>query len=127
MSTQVGWLPRGEPLACAAVAGCGSVRSRLVADAATRLRAGAALRAIADSEWVVFLGETVDLPWADGAVYLGWEGGLLVPTAVHPTASPDLLRRAIGRPRDEVVVLLPGAILHAPRPAGIADLAALGS
>lgn len=127
MSTRLGWRPRNEPLTCAAVAGCGPVRIRLVADAADRLRAGAALRAIADSAWAVFLGETVDLPWADGAVYLGWEGGLLVPTAVRPTAPPDLLRRAIGRPRDELVVLLPGSILHASQPTGIADLAALGS
>jgi hypothetical protein len=125
MRTRLQWRPRVEPLLPAAVAATGSGRDRLSADAVDRIQAGAALRAIADTEWIVFLGGPGDLPWADGAIYLGWDGGLLVHTALEPSIPADLLRRALDRPADEIIAVLPGAILSGQRPTRAADVTSL--
>ncbi|MBN9618353.1 MAG: hypothetical protein J0H43_01245, partial [Actinobacteria bacterium] len=60
------------------------------------------------------LGELSDLPWADGVTYLGWDGGLLLPTLLAPSFPSDLLRRALHSEPDELIVVLPQTVLRAP-------------
>jgi hypothetical protein len=95
---------------------------------AKRLAAGAELRVCASRCWLLVLGDPADLPWADDVCYLGWDGGMLVPTtrACHPPA--DLLRAAFlsQRPSDrELVVLLGSDVLVTARPVRLADPARL--
>ena len=79
------------------------------------------LTATAFADWAVVEGP--DLPWVDGALYLGKLPGaadVLVPVHQHPELDPDLVRRAArsvlsGRraerialiPQSEGVVVLP--------------------
>lgn len=71
------------------------------------------LRGAAADHALVVLGEAADLPWVDGAVYLGKDvkaGSLLVPTNVAPSVPMDALERALaGRFADIAapVVVLP--------------------
>jgi MoxR-vWA-beta-propeller ternary system protein len=115
------WLRREPPLACAAVAGSGAVAERLRLAAADRVAAGARLRACADAECVVVLGDTGDLPWADGAVFLGWDSGVLVPTTLVPSVPADLLRRAVCGTSADLVAVMPGCVLVSSVPVRAAD------
>ena len=96
------WARREPPLHPAAVAGGADLRAVTV----RRLREGAGLRVAFGREWTLVVGE--DLPWADGATYLGWDDGLLVPTTLAPSTPAGLLRHAL--PAD-VLAVLPGAVL----------------
>jgi hypothetical protein len=115
------WLPREPPLACAAVAAVDQAGERLRQAAAGRLAAGGRLRAAANDEWVIVLGDPVDLPWIEGALYLGWASGVLVPTTLAPSVPADLLRRSVTRDVGDLVVMVPGAVLVSPMPVRPAD------
>jgi len=106
------WTRREPPLAPAAVAGGAPLRAAAV----RRLREGAELRVASGPEWTLVVG--TDLPWADGATYLGWDDGLLVPTTLAPSTPAGLLRHAL--PAD-VLAVLPGAVLTGPAPVRTAD------
>src|SRR3954449_8590542 len=70
---------RGEPpLPPAGVVATGAARERLRAAARRRIECGAELRAAEGDGWLLLLGD--DLPWADGCVYVGHDGPLLLPT-----------------------------------------------
>lgn len=107
----------------------GAAACRLAAEAARRVEEGVVLRAAADDEWVVVLGMAEDLPWVDGARYLGWDGGVLVPTTHEPVPSTALwsaaVREAVSGPdesaRPSVLVLLPGQVLRTEMPEQGAD------
>jgi hypothetical protein len=101
------WTRREPPLHPAAVAGGPELRAATV----RRLRSGAELRVAFGPEWTLVIGD--DLPWADGATYLGWDDGLLVPTTLAPSTPAGLLRHAL--PGDALAVL-PGAVLTGPAP-----------
>lgn len=116
------WSRREPPLPPAAVTACGERADHLRAAVRARLEAGAELRATADSEWVVAIGD--DLPWVDGAVYLGWDAGLLVPTTLAPLPGAELVRESLTLEND-LVVLLPDRILISAMPQRRADPAAL--
>jgi hypothetical protein len=119
MTLSVSWVPREPPLPAVAVAGTGDAARRLRAGAADRAGAGADLRATANADWIVVLGAEPDLPWADGAAYLGWDAGLLVPTTSRPWPPADLLREAVRHRTGSVaglVVLLPDRLLVSPMP-----------
>ena len=107
------WSTREPPLPPVAVAGTGA--------AAVALRAKAKntdLRAAGNDDWIVLLGDAADLPWADGAVYLGWDAGLLVPTTRTLWPPADLVHAAIRQNAgDGLAVLLPGRLLLSPVPA----------
>jgi len=106
------WSRREPPLSPAAVAGGAELRAATV----RRLRAGAELRVAIGPEWTLVAGD--DLPWADGATYLGWDDGLLVPTTLVPSTPAGLLRHSL--PADTLAVV-PGAVLTGPAPLRTAD------
>ncbi|AUY47817.1 hypothetical protein [Streptomyces sp. CB01881] len=72
---------------------------------------------------LLVLGAGADLPWADGARYLGRDAGLLVPTTARPGPAAALWRRALGAEDGQLCVLVPGHALVAdpPPPAGSPD------
>jgi len=135
--TQPAWSRREPPLRAAAVAATGDVLSSLQAATIACLTAGAGhaadpagrstgapgqeLRAVAGDGWLVVLGD--DLPWADGAIYLGWDSGILVPTTSAPAPPAAILRAAL--PAADLVVLLPDRVLVSPTPVRPADPALL--
>ncbi len=71
------------------------------------------LRGAATDDALVLLGEASDLPWVDGAIYLGKDrkaGSLLVPTNMVPSVPIDALERSLaGRFADLAppIVVLP--------------------
>ncbi|MEU8424769.1 hypothetical protein AB0C15_28250 [Micromonospora sp. NPDC048835] len=115
------WRGRDTPLPAAAVAASGAVVAELRADALMRVTAGAHLRACAGREqgWLIVLGDRAELPWADGAIYLGWDDGVLVPTLAQPWPCADLLReplRHLTNQQTGLIALLPGLVLAGPLP-----------
>lgn len=120
------WSRQEPPLPPVAVAGCGECAGRLRAAVRDRVASGAQLRAAADVDCVVALGDAGDLPWVDGATYLGWDAGLLVPTTLVPWPPAQLIRESLAIGPGAVVVLLPDRVLVSPMPVRSADPAALG-
>jgi hypothetical protein len=113
----VRWTPRDPALAPVAVAAVGD-RARALARRLLRDDLPLPLdrlRGAATDEALVVLGEAADLPWVDGAVYLGKDlkaGSLLVPTTMVPSVPLDALERALlGRFAD---VAAPVVVLPAP-------------
>jgi hypothetical protein len=107
------WARREPPLAAVAVAGTGNLREATK----TRLAGGAMLRAAVSDDWILVLGE--DLPWAEGAIYLGRDEGLLVPTTLRPSLPAGILRAALG---PGTLAVLPGHILTGTMPVRRAEL-----
>jgi hypothetical protein len=102
--------------------------ARLRAAVVSSLRRGAALRVVASPAALIALAEPDALPWAPGAVYLGFDGGLLVPTTRAPSLPTDLLAGPLraGFPADHTLVaLLPWAVIAAPHPVRDGDPDAL--
>ncbi|MGC4812199.1 hypothetical protein ACLQ29_16885 [Micromonospora sp. DT228] len=115
------WRGRDVALPAAAVVAADAVVPELRADTLLRVTAGARLRACAGREqsWLIVLGDLADLPWADGAVYLGWDGGVLVPTLAEPWPCADLLREPLRHLTQQpagLLALLPGLVLAGPLP-----------
>ncbi|WP_328330306.1 hypothetical protein OHA70_08390 [Kribbella sp. NBC_00382] len=118
---EVVWSRREPPLEVVGVAAGGNV-AELLREATVARLAEQRYRVVSGEGWLVVLGE--ELPWADGAIYLGWDSGVLVPTTVVPSPPVALLRSAL--PEGELVVLLPDRVLVADAPARAADPALLG-
>jgi hypothetical protein len=100
---------------------------RLGAATASRLAAGAQLRASIGDGWLVVIGDASDLPWVDGVTYLGWSRGVLLPTTAEILPGPEAIRAAIGAEPGELVVVLPDSILVSAMPTRIADASRLPS
>ncbi|MDA0136192.1 bpX5 domain-containing protein [Solirubrobacter deserti] len=90
------------------------------------LEAGVRLRAAQGDGWLVVLGGYNDLPWADGCVYVGADGPLLLPTTraldiegVGGGAAVELVAGALG---DGLIVVLDEVVLRGPRPMNTAAL-----
>ncbi|MFF3671333.1 bpX5 domain-containing protein [Microtetraspora malaysiensis] len=113
MGFALGWVRREPPLRAVAVAGSGSVAVSLAGSVRSRVAEGAALRVAAADDWLLVLGDSEDLPWADGACYLGLDGGLLVPTTRAPMPSAVLWRDHLlaGERGGKLAVLMPGQAL----------------
>ncbi|MEV4316898.1 hypothetical protein [Actinocrispum sp. NPDC049592] len=101
------WSFREPPLPAVAVAGT----SALYAATQASLARGVSLRAAVGDDWILVLGD--DLPWAADVTYLGWDGGVLVPTTLRPSVPGGVLRAALG---SEVLAVLPGRILSGAMP-----------
>jgi hypothetical protein len=101
----VTWHLREPPLEPVAVLGTGAV-ARLLAGAVMS-EAVSALRFAASADSLLIVGDTGDLPWVDGARYLGRDDGLLVPTTRESSVPADLLRAALAEaiPGQEFAVL----------------------
>lgn len=119
---EVVWRRREPPLPVAGVVAGGSV-AKLLREATVARLAEREYRAVSGDGWLVVLGQ--ELPWADGAIYLGWDSGVLVPTTAEPTPPVALLRGAL--PEGELVVLLPDQVLVSDAPVRPADPALLGA
>lgn len=129
-SAIIRWEQRPAPLPPVAVAARGRARPTLAASASERLRGGAALKAAGNESWLLVLGPEVELPWCDGALYLGSDGGVLLPTTLRCWPAPDLVLRAIHartRRPELVVAVLPETVLLVRRPERAADLALLAA
>lgn len=123
------WHRREPPLTPSAVLAEGAAVPALGAATAARLSGGADLRVSANDGWLLILGAPAELPWADGVTYLGWDGGLLVPTTRACEPSPDLVREALTAQFSakgfDLFVLLAGTVLVSARPLRPADPARL--
>lgn len=121
------WHVRDSPLAAAAVVASGDALPRLKRSTYARVQIGARLIVAADHGYLLVIGNEADLPWSDGAVYLGWEAGVLVPTTSRPIPSTALIVDAARRAAadNDLVVVLPGAVLHVSNRAPITDPAQL--
>jgi hypothetical protein len=119
--------PREPPLAADAVLAAGDAVPALSAATRRGLARGAELRAAAGEGWLVVLGPTEDLPWADGVRYLGREGELLVPTTSTVAPLPGLVAAAVRRvaPDAALIVVLEDTILCGPAPVFGASVTAL--
>ncbi|WP_380282059.1 hypothetical protein [Kitasatospora purpeofusca] len=117
------WERREPPLTAAAVLAVGDAVPALAAATRARLADGARLGVLADDTALLVLGAEADLPWSDGARYLGRDGDLLVPTTARPWPAAALWRTALGAEPGELCVLTPGHALVAapPAPAGDPD------
>jgi hypothetical protein len=93
------WGPRAEPLDPVGVAARGKA-ARVLAERllARDDEALARLHGVAGEDLLVVLGEAPELPWADGATYLGRDPrapSLLLPTTRQPSVPLPLLERAL--------------------------------
>ncbi|MFJ4668471.1 bpX5 domain-containing protein [Kitasatospora purpeofusca] len=114
----LGWERREPPLTAAAVLAIGAAVPALAAATRDRLTDGARLGVLADDTTLLVLGAEADLPWADGAHYLGHDEELLVPTTARPRPAATLWRAALGARPGELCLLVPGhALVAAPPPA----------
>ena len=124
----LGWARREPPLPAVAVTGSGLVAELLAVSTRRRVAAGAGLRVAAGGDSIVVIGDAEDLPWSDGACYLGRDCGLLVPSTRRPVPSAALWRDHVlggdhGGPR--MAVLLPGRVLIFEVPARPVDVSCL--
>jgi len=115
---RVDWTPRAIPLApCAAFATGAAARAlgrRLLALDDARL---AALAAVAAADLLLVVGAGDDLPWIDGAGYLGRDPAapeLLLPTTLAPTVPAPVLARAVRARLQAASASPPAAVLAAP-------------
>lgn len=96
----VRWTPREASLTPVAVAAVGD-RARALARRLLRDDLPLPLdrlRGASTDDALVVLGAAPDLPWVDGAIYLGKDvhaGSLLVPTNMAPSVPIDALERAL--------------------------------
>jgi hypothetical protein len=113
------WLHREPPLPPAAVAVSGPATRALLYGATVQLAAGAELRLAHGPGWLLLLGEAGMLPWADGAVYLGWDSGLLLPTTADIWPGAAIVRAGLAAlaPGCGLLALLPGRVLASRMPA----------
>lgn len=125
------WHRREPPLAAVAVLGVGTVAGTLAAVTHRRLAEGAALRTVADPEYLVVLGDEATLPWVEGARYLGWDGATLTLTTHRVLPSADLWRAtalaAEGADPASLVIVLPEQVLIAAGAVMDADAAILAA
>lgn len=117
------WRDRDAPLVAAAVVAHAGAAHHLAESARSRLRAGANLSAASAVGFLVIIGDEADLPWSDGATYLGWESAVLVPTTQVPEPATALLSDAARRFADvgSLVIVLPDMVLYTPIPRPLSD------
>lgn len=116
MRVEVGWRRREAPLPPAAVCGSGATAGRLCLAVADRPFPGVEVHAA--GSLVLVLAPSPDaLPWVDGATWLGWECGVLVPTTLEATPDEELVARAarLAVPDAGWIALAPGMRMHGSR------------
>ena len=109
------WLPREPPLEPRAVVAEEEAAHRLAARLLERPDESlGSLQGVSGPGLLILLGPADDLPWVDGASYLGRDDSapsLLLPTALRPSLPVALLERAVRRQFADAappVALLPG-------------------
>jgi hypothetical protein len=119
------WAVRLEPLPPAAVLGRGSVAALLAGALADRIERGAELEVHSAADVVLAMGSEADLPWVDGATWLGRDGAMLLPTTLRPSLDPGLVRRAVERRVGAGagwIVLIPDALFIGSHSTGVVDV-----
>lgn len=99
----VSWQLRAETLSPLGVAARGTAarvlaRRILLRDDENLSRLEGISARAGDDDWLLFRGGATDLPWADGAIYLGRDAdapALLLPTLWRPAPDAALLQRAL--------------------------------
>lgn len=95
------WRPRRTPLDPVGVAARGEAARALARRLLAREdEALARLNGAAAPELLIVLGDSAELPWVDGAVYLGRDAAapsLLLPTTREPSVPLPLVERACSR------------------------------
>ena len=122
---KISWGRRATPLTPAAVLALGPSLPLLARGLVARLNLGADLQVHVGPDCLLAIGNETDLPWIDDAIWLGREGGLLVPTTWAVLPHIDLVSRAIRRrvgAQAGWVVLLPDRLLVGMNPIGLPDL-----
>lgn len=120
----IGWRRLEPPLEPTGVVATGAAAARLATNLLDRRSVGhsTGVAATAGPGWLVALGDEADLPWADGAVYLAPQAGLLLPTTHTTVPDVDLVatavRRRWGRGPGTLVVLVGSSVLAGPAPVG---------
>jgi hypothetical protein len=98
-SIRVLWRPRARPLPPVGAAARGRAARALAERLTSRSdEALARLEGVAGEDLLVVLGPADELPWTDGAIYLGRDPGapsLLLPTTHEPSVPLPLLERAL--------------------------------
>jgi hypothetical protein len=116
------------PLQPAAVLAGGLLVPMLARAVAEGVSRGVDLDVHAGDGYLLALGSEEDLPWVDGATWLGRDGSLLVPTTLTPLPDAGLVSRAIARrlgPGSAWIVLLPDRVLVGERSTGLPDVGRL--
>ena len=115
-SIVVAWRLRDEPLLPTCVVARGAAARVLARRVLQRDDASLAkLEGLSAGEWLLFRGAASDLPWADGAIYLGRDAAapaLLLPTLWHSAPDAALLQRALQtrfHNRAPLAIVPPGA------------------
>ena len=124
----ISWTRRPTPLRPSAILGRGPVTPFLARALSDRVSRGIDLEVHAGDGYLLAIGDEAELPWVDGATWLGRDGALLVPTTLAPMPDVGLVSRAIAREigsRVGWVVLLPDRVLVSERSTGLLDLQAL--
>jgi len=112
-------IPREPPLTAVGVVATGAAIAPLRAAARRALERGADLKASEGEAHLLVLGAFERLPWAEGCVYVGRDGPLLVPTTKRIEPAADLVAAALG---GLLIVVLEDAILTGPLPVRTAAL-----
>jgi hypothetical protein len=112
------WEAREPPLPVSAVLArdvqASAIAQALFLDDSRRLRCVV----VWSGDWILVIGE--DLPWVDGATWLGQVDGLFMPTALQPTIANVLVSDAIFRNRRKtsIAVITPEIALTSDMPVG---------
>lgn len=91
------WKERATPLPISGVLAQGAVGVALVHRLAEDVHAnvGTVFRMAASQTTVVAIGDEANLPWIDGAVWLGEDRGISCPTTIEPSLHPALVASAV--------------------------------
>lgn len=116
------------PLRPVAILARGPVVPILAGALAESVSRGTDLDLHAGDGYLLALGSEQDLPWVDGATWLGRDGSLLVPTTLTPLPDAGLVGRAIARRLgggSAWIVLMPDLVLAGERSTGLPDVGRL--
>lgn len=117
---QVGWSLRDVPLAPVGMLATGAAAARL----AERVSRRRDLRGVVTDDVLVVLG--TDLPWVDGAVYLGEPAsGLYTDTRLQPDVPAAMLAASLRARFAQPVAWVPGRLPVGVGPADVFDARAL--
>jgi len=113
------WRLRAQPLPVCGVLLRGDSSRTFSARVADRNDVASSLRLAVGDGYLVAVGDASDLPWVDGAVWLGRDGPILCPTTLQPDMPSALVAGALMRNGHRgLVVATPAIAFVSDLPAG---------